>query len=90
MVQLIKQLLTDWNSEKDQRLKMQRAYFVLAVLIAVVAGLITLVNFEMGRILTMIAGFLAVIFITNSIVWALLDAFVIQKINKLSKASKKR
>lgn len=83
-MQTIKQLLASWNNEKDQRLKMQRAYFVLAVFTAVIAGLTTLVNFELGRILTMLAGFLAVIFIANAIIWALIDAFVVQKIKKIT------
>lgn len=83
-MQTIKQLLASWNNEKDQRLKMQRAYFVLAVFTAVIAGLTTLVNFELGRILIMLAGFLAVIFIANAIIWALIDAFVVQKIKKIT------
>ena len=42
MLELLKQIFTVWNSEKNQRLKLQQAYLILAIIGLVVAGLSTL------------------------------------------------
>ncbi len=94
MIRLLKQLLLEWNSGDNQRLKLQQAYFVLALVTAVSAGLITLVNISIGQFAIMIAAFLALVYFTNAIAWALLDALVAKKLEtpapKPVASSKKR
>ena len=92
MYSLIKDLLISWNNEKNQRIKLQRAYFALAVALAVLSGLVTLVNVSLGRTMSMIAALLAVAYVANAVVWALLEAFVMPKIAAKTKrdSAKKR
>ena len=91
MMSIIKQLLIDWNSEKNQRIKLQQAYLVLVVLMAIASGLVTLVNLSLGRAIIMSAAIFALVFIVNSISWLVLDMIVSKKIDLIAKVpSKKR
>ena len=91
MMSIIKQLLIDWNSEKNQRIKLQQAYLVIVVLMAIASGLVTLVNISLGRTIIMFAAILALVYIVNSISWLVLDMIVSKKIDLIAKVpSKKR
>ena len=91
MMSIIKQLLIDWNSEKNQRIKLQQAYLVLVVLMAIASGLVTLVSLSLGRAIIMSAAILALVYIVNSISWLVLDMIVSKKIDLIAKVpSKKR
>ena len=91
MMSIIKQLLIDWNSEKNQRIKLQQAYLVIVVLMAIASGLVTLVNISLGRAIIMSAAILALVYIVNSISWLVLDMIVSKKIDLIAKVpSKKR
>ena len=90
MMSIIKQLLIDWNSEKNQRLKLQQAYLVLVVLMAIASGLVTLVSLSLGRAIIMSAAILALVYIVNSISWLVLDMIVSKKIDLIAKSSGKK
>ena len=91
MMSIIKQLLIDWNSEKNQRIKLQQAYLVIVVLMAIASGLVTLVNISLGRTIIMSAAILALVYIVNSVSWLVLDMIVSRKIDLIAKVpSKKR
>ena len=87
---IIKQLLIDWNSEKNQRIKLQQAYLVLVVLMAIASGLVTLVSLSLGRAIIMFAAILALVYIVNSISWLVLDMIVSKKIDLIAKAHGKK
>ncbi len=88
---IIKQLLIDWNSEKNQRIKLQQAYLVIVVLMAIASGLVTLVNLSLGRTIIMSAAILALVYVVNGISWLVLDMIVSKKIDLIAKVpSKKR
>ena len=90
MMSIIKQLFIGWNSEKNQRIKLQQAYLVLVVLMAIASGLVTLVNISLGRTIIMFAAILALVYIVNSISWLVLDMIVSKKIDLIAKASGKK
>ena len=87
---IIKQLLIDWNSEKNQRIKLQQAYLVIVVLMAIASGLVTLVSCSLGRAIIMSAAILALVYIVNSISWLVLDMIVSKKIDLIAKSSGKK
>lgn len=89
MFELFKQFLIEWNANKNQRTKLQQAYFLVIVLLAVVAGFLSLLNGEFGRLLMIIAAFIAAVYLVNGVIWALLDAFVTPVLPKNDKARKK-
>ena len=90
MMSIIKQLLIDWNSEKNQRIKLQQAYLVIVVLMAIASGLVTLVSLSLGRAIIMFAAILALVYIVNSISWLVLDMIVSKKIDLIAKSPGKK
>ena len=90
MMSIIKQLLIDWNSEKNQRIKLQQAYLVIVVLMAIASGLVTLVNLSLGRTIIMSAAILALVYVVNSISWLVLDMIVSKKIDLIAKVPGKK
>ena len=90
MIAIIKQLLITWNAEKNQQLKMQRAYFILVILLAVASGLITLVNVAIGRSLIMVGALIALVYIVNGLSWMIFDMIVGKKVDQLTKTTEKK
>lgn len=90
MVALIIQLLTTWNAERNQRLKLQRAYFMVALLLAVTSGLVTLVHASIGRGLIMTAALFALVYLINAVSWTIFDMIIARKIDQLTKPAPKK
>ncbi len=90
MYEFIKQSLSSWNYQKDQRRKLQQAYLTVVLIGLILAGLLTLLNVPQSRLSAMIAAGFAVVYLVNGIAWALLEAFVAPNLPKPeSTASKK-
>ena len=90
MYKFIKQSLSSWSYQKDQRRKLQQAYLTVVFIGLVLAGLLTLLNVPQSRLAAMIAAGFAVVYLVNGIAWALLEAFVAPNLPKPeSTASKK-
>ena len=91
MIENCKQLLATWSSEKNQRLKLQSAYLVIVILLAVISGLVTLINVSIGRSLIIIDALIALVYVVNGLSWMIFDMIVSKKIETLTKpATKKR
>ncbi len=90
MITILKQLLTTWNSEKNQRLKLQQAYFTIALTLAVIAGLLTLINVSLGGTILIIAALIAMTYVINGLAWLILDMIVSKKIDQASKATTRK
>ena len=90
MITILKQLLTTWNSEKNQRLKLQQAYFSIALTLAVIAGLLTLINVSLGGTILIIAALIAMTYVVNGLAWLILDMIVSKKIDQASKATTRK
>ncbi len=87
---LFKQFLIEWNSGKNQRTKLQQAYFLIIILLAVAAGFLSLISSDFGRVLMLIAALIAVVYAINGVAWALLDAFIAPILPKTDKSSRKK
>lgn len=90
MIDAITTWLRDWNKNHSERVKMQQAYFVSTLVLAVVAGLIGLVNINFGRNILSIAAVTAAVWLINSVVWALLQSFVLMRLGKPARSAKKK
>lgn len=73
-------MLRDWNKTTGERAKLQHCYAVLVVITTIVAGLVTLLNAELGHTIILCAGFLLLAFIGNAVIWALLKSFVLDRL----------
>jgi len=78
----MKELMSEWNKSNNERVKLQYAYGVLALLLLVLAGLVSLVNYSLGYSILAIAFGFTVIFFVNAVGWVMLDAFVLSKLPK--------
>ena len=90
MYEFIKQSLSSWNYQKDQRRKLQQAYLTVVFIGLVLAGLLTLLNVPQSRLSAMIAAGFAVVYLVNSIAWALLEAFVAPNLPKPESTTNKK
>ena len=90
MLEFTKSILALWNSEKNQRLKLQYAYIMLAIIGLAVAGLLTLFNASSAHLAASASGILFVTFLVNSIAWGIIEAFVTPKLPKEVSTSVKR
>lgn len=90
MILIIKQLLLNWNSERNQRIKLQQVYFSLAIFLTIVAGLVTLLNAYVGQMLVITAAFVGTVYIANAIFWIVTDMIVAKKISERIKSVPKK
>lgn len=81
MYQSLKTSLNSWNDTTTDRQKMQHMYIAIAAVLLVVAGVIGLLNQALGQQLLAITIAAAGIFLINAIAWALLQSFVLFKLN---------
>ena len=90
MYEFIKQLLSSWSYQKDQRRKLQQAYLTVVFIGLVLAGLLTLLNVPQSRLAAMIAAGFAVVYLVNGIAWSLLEAFVAPNLPKPESTTNKK
>ena len=89
MYQEIIEMLKNWNKTHDRQARLQHAYFASAVLVLMIAGLVGLINYSLGQSLLFVAVSLFIIFIANTIAWALLESIVLSKISSSKRVGRK-
>jgi NADH:ubiquinone oxidoreductase subunit 6 (subunit J) len=80
MYTLIKDALQDWNLATDSRRKLQHTYLLLAISLLFIAGVVGLINYELGQRVLFIAILAGAMFVINAIAWALLQSFILLRI----------
>ena len=85
MYESLKTALITWNTKTGERQKLQQVYLAIIIVGILVAGLITLLNPEIGHNLVLIALFALIVFLSNAVLWNLLKAGVLSHIPTRSK-----
>lgn len=85
MFELIKDSLNSWNKTKSERQKLQHVYIVLAGMVTVIAGLVSLINTDAGHTILLIAGIALLTFGVNALVWNLLQSSLLDKLSSKQK-----
>lgn len=78
MIEVIQQVLVTWNSRTNDRQKLQQTYVGGAVSLLLAAGLVSLVNYQAGQSMLLIALITFGMFVVNGVVWALLQSFLLR------------
>ena len=78
MIEVIQQVLATWNSRTNDRQKLQQTYVAGAVSLLLAAGLVSLVNYQAGQSMLLIALIAFGMFVVNGVVWALLQSFLLR------------
>ncbi|MFZ1361197.1 MAG: hypothetical protein WAS27_04205 [Candidatus Saccharimonadales bacterium] len=82
MYESIKLSLQSWNATTTEREKLQHLYVVASVLLLVVAGVIGLLNQNLGQQILAVAIVSAMLFLVNAVAWALLQSFILFRLAK--------
>lgn len=83
-----KNILIKWNEHYAEREKLQHAYLALASVLIVSAGLIGLINYDLGQQMTAIALMALVVFFANMVFWTLLQGLVLMRLDRESQQQK--
>lgn len=81
--------LIEWNKKHGERAKLQYAYFVAIIALVVVAGLMSLLNVELGRRLLALAAVTGIVWLVNAVAWALLQSFVLTRLSAATRRTAK-
>ena len=71
------QILKSWSDITDSRSKLQQAYLASALALLIIAGMVGLINYNLGPQVLFLALLAGAIFIVNAVAWALLQSFVL-------------
>jgi len=80
MFESLKDALVSWQNKNDGRVKLQHVYIILAVALLLIAGVIGLINRELGQTVLTLAIVSAVLFLVNAVVWALLQSALLSRL----------
>ena len=82
-------VLRTWNKTTPERVKLQHVYIAVIVVVAIVAGLVSLINAQLGRHLITVAGIALVALIANAFTWALIRVYLLDRLDRKRPSGKK-
>jgi len=85
MLNDLKESLYRWGSSTNERTKLQHSYLFITIIVVLLAGIVSLINANLGHKLTFIALAAIVIYIINAVIWNLLNSILITKLPKSRK-----
>lgn len=85
----LRETLLSWYKTTDERTKLQHSYLAIAVVLIIVAGLVGLANYQYGRTLLEFGLMSSVVFVVNAVIWALLQSFVLARLEAKTRANKR-
>ncbi len=80
MFESLRESLIKWNVDTDERVKLQHVYMAVAIGLVLCAGIVGLMNHDLGQNILVIAIISAGIFLANAVVWALLQSAVLSRL----------
>lgn len=78
MIEVIQQVLATWNNRTNDKQKLQQTYVGGAISLLLAAGLVSLLNYQAGQSMLLIALIAFGMFVVNGVVWALLQSFLLR------------
>lgn len=88
MYKMIMNALFEWNDTRSERAKLQYAYVISAIALIILAGLVGLINYDLGQQMTAVALLALAIFFVNLVVWTLLQGIVFVRLTHMSEREK--
>lgn len=81
MFESIKSFLATWQAKTSDRAKLQHTYIIVAVGLLIAAGIMGLLNREIGQNILFVSILSAAVFLVNAVVWSLLQSAVITRVS---------
>ncbi len=85
MFDSLRNAVLEWNRSTDDRQKLQHSYIVVAIVSLLAAGLVSLVDSETGQDLLLIPLAAAIFFITNAVLWSLVESGLVARLTNRRK-----
>ena len=79
-----------WIQSDNERESLQRFYLAIIIVSLLVASLIGLINYSLGHYLLLVTIISSALFLTNSVLWALVRAFMDNFFEKPIKPASKK
>ncbi len=77
--------ILEWNRTANERQKLQHTYVTIAVVVVIIAGLVSLLDSQTGQDMLVVSLIAAGIFLVNAVLWSILDSVVIAKLSNRHK-----
>ena len=90
MINSINEVLATWKANNSDRAKLQHTYFVASIVLLLAAGVVGLMNRDMGQNLLAVAVISAGVFLANAVVWSLLQSAVLLRLTPRRTTTVKR
>ena len=90
MLESLKETLATWNTKNGERAKLQHAYIIIAVVLLVVAGVVGLMNRELGQNVLVVSIVSAAMFLANAIAWSLLQSALLSRLSSSRRTSSRK
>jgi len=90
MFESIKETLASWNAKTSERAKLQHAYIVIAALLLVTAGIVGLLNRDLGQNILAVAIVSAAMFLANAIAWSLLQSALLVRLSSIRRTAQRK
>lgn len=90
MFETIKETLAAWNTKNSERTKLQHAYIVTAALLLVVAGVVGLLNRDLGQNILAVSVVSAAMFLANAVAWSLLQSALLVRLSSIKRAVQRK
>ncbi len=79
MFESVKESIRVWNMSNSDRVKLQHIYIVTAISLLVIAGVLGLVNRELGQNILVAAIVSAALFLVNAVTWSLVQSAILSR-----------
>lgn len=89
-MQDFKKSLQTWNKSTDAFGKQQAGYVVLAVALFLLAGIISLINYNLGQTVLFFAFIAGLTFVANGVMTAIIRTFVVPALDTPAVKSRKK
>jgi cell division protein FtsW (lipid II flippase) len=89
-MQEFKKSLQAWNKRSDVFTKQQAGYVVLAVVLFLLAGIVSLINYNLGQTILFFAFIAGLTFIANGVMTAIIRTFVVPGLEAPATKSRKK
>jgi cell division protein FtsW (lipid II flippase) len=89
MITSLYKSLQDWKLRTDGRQQLQHSYLAVTLGLVLAAGIIGLINYDLGQRILLGAFICIVVFVANAVAWALLQSFVLMRIDDVQKPNPK-
>ena len=90
MFESLKETLSTWNTKNGERAKLQHAYIIIAVVPLVVAGVVGLMNRELGQNVLVFSIVSAAMFLANAIALSLLHSALLSRLSSSRRTSSRK